>query len=620
MKSMKKEKEEKGYSLMQTLKRMLQIMKQENKMLPAMVAFATVIMAADRFTGILLPKVAIGTLEMGGEDVIGRLILYMGIYFLVAGLLTFLTSVLQQVLFGACMSIRMNYLARQSAKLQKMDYHYVEDAKFFETYDKAMNACNNDSDGVEGVYYRMTCFPTKVVALVVMLVLAGGLHPLIVFALLIHVAATMFVSAKTHDCEYQHKEELAHARRKVQYYEKTTSDFRFGKDIRVFNMRDRILKNYLQEIKAYTKVLALVENKRYALSFISLLTLLVADGSMYGFLIYKAYYGMPISDFTMYVTLITSLLALMIDIGEDVAFFRNEGQYVDDYFKLMDENLISEGDEDVETKDSLEIVFDHVTFRYPNTEKDIFKDFSFTIKRGESLAIVGVNGAGKSTLVKLICGLYEPNEGHIYINGCDIRKINKEKLYSLYSTVFQDFQILAFSLRNNVTCKDEEPDPIADKKIEEVLKKVGLGKKLSELPNGLDQMMLKVIDEKGTDFSGGERQKLAIARALYKDAPMVIMDEPTAALDALAEAAIYENFADLVKGKTAIYVSHRLASTRFCDKIALFDNTGVVEYGTHEELMEKKGEYYNMFLVQGKYYCENPAKDDEENQTGEEVA
>jgi ATP-binding cassette subfamily B protein/ATP-binding cassette subfamily C protein len=221
---------------------------------------------------------------------------------------------------------------------------------------------------------------------------------------------------------------------------------------------------------------------------------------------------------------------------------------------------------------------------------------------------VGVNGEGKSTLVKLICGLYEPNEGHIYINGTDIREIRKENLYSLYSTVFQDFTILAFTLRDNVSCGVKEND---DEKIGEVLRKVGLGKKLDSLERGLDQMMLKNIDENGTDFSGGERQKLAIARALYKDAPMVIMDEPTAALDALAEAEIYESFADLVKGKTAIYVSHRLASTRFCDKIALFDGSGVREYGTHEELMAKKGEYYNMFVVQGKYYRDNPNADAE---------
>ncbi len=600
---------ENGYSFLKTIKRMIVIVRAEAPKLIWLTVLATVVKGLYPFCSIFLPKIAIGVLEEGGDEVVKNLIYAMLMYFVAAGIITFLNSYVEEVLFANCMTVRMGFIAKQSAKLQQMDYKYIEDAKFFEKYDKAMNANNNDRDGVEGVYNRMTKFPAKIVALIGMLVLGVSLNPLIVLALILHVAVTMFVSAKTHDFEYARKEDLAKAGRRVGYYEKTSADFRFGKDIRIFDLRDRILKNYKQEIRAYSAVRALIENKKFALGFLSLVTLLISNVTMYGLLAYKAYNGMPISDFTMYIALITSLLALMIDIGNDVTFMRNEGQYVDDYFRMMDAPLLTEGDKDVDASDSVEIVFDHVTFRYPNTEKDVFKDFSFTIHRGERLAVVGVNGAGKSTLVKLICGLFEPTEGHIYINGIDIREIKKENLYSLYSTVFQDFNILAFSLRDNVTCGVKEND---DEKVREVLVKTGLGKKLDSLDRGLDQMMLKVIDENGTDFSGGERQKLAIARALYKDAPMVIMDEPTAALDALAEAEIYESFADLVKGKTAIYVSHRLASTRFCDKIALFDNTGIIEYGTHDELMEKKGEYYNMFVIQGKYYRENPNADAEE--------
>ena len=277
----------------------------------------------------------------------------------------------------------------------------------------------------------------------------------------------------------------------------------------------------------------------------------------------------------------------------------------------MDEKLVVEGDKtkaDVLSTEAsgtpnttLEIVFDHVSFRYPHTEKNIFTDLNFTIHAGESLAIVGINGAGKSTLVKLITGMFQPTEGHIYINGVDITQMKKTELYDLYSAVFQDVNVLAFSIRENVGCAS---DGVEDEKVRLALEKVGLGQKVDGFEHGLDQMLLKVIDENGTDFSGGERQKLSIARGLYKDAPMVIMDEPTAALDALAEAEIYENFSSLVEGKTALYISHRLASTRFCDKIALFDADGLTEYGTHDELMEKKGKYYDMFVVQGKYYQE----------------
>ena len=306
----------------------------------------------------------------------------------------------------------------------------------------------------------------------------------------------------------------------------------------------------------------------------------------------------------MYVTMVTTLMAAMITFGKDLAFVWNEGEYVDDFYRFLDAPLVEEGTRtkaDVLKKDTLEIVFDHVSFRYPHTEKNVFTDLNFTIHAGERLAIVGVNGAGKSTLVKLMTGLFAPTEGHIYMNGVDITEIKKEELYELCSAVFQEVNILAFSIRENVGCQICDVD---DARVQTALDKVGLWKKVEGFEAGLDQMMLKVIDENGTDFSGGERQKLSIARGLYKDAPMVIMDEPTAALDALAEAEIYENFSSLVEGKTAVYISHRLASTRFCDKIALFDADGLEEYGSHEELMEKKGKYYDMFVVQGKYYQE----------------
>ena len=369
------------------------------------------------------------------------------------------------------------------------------------------------------------------------------------------------------------------------------------------------MDNYQEEINAYVKLQRMIRNREYLLGLLGIVTLLLSNVLVYGTLVQRVLGGMPVSSFTMYVTMTTSLMALMLDFGKDLSFIWNEGEYVNDFYRLLDAPLVAEGEKTMADvmaggKKSLEIVFDHVTFRYPGTEKNVFTDLNFTIHAGERLAIVGVNGAGKSTLVKLMTGLFAPTEGHIYINGVDLTLMKKEELYQLYSAVFQDVNILAFPIRENVACKSENVD---DARVQTALEKVGLWKKVEGFEKGLDQMMLKVIDEEGTDFSGGERQKLSIARGLYKDAPMVIMDEPTAALDALAEAEIYENFSSLVEGKTAVYISHRLASTRFCDKIALFDADGLKEYGSHEELMERKGKYYEMFVIQGKYYQEATA-------------
>ena len=593
--------EEKKYKTLPMVKRLMANTAERDKKQFGRIAVFTIAAAIYPFLGVFLPKIAIGILEQNKKDAGKTLLFAMAVYFVVAGILGFTVSYLRQVISVHNMRIRIHYLGDTFRKLTTMDYKYTENAKFFEENERALNAANNNEEGIEGVSNRLFQLPAKIITIVGMFVLAGTLDPWILLVLILHVFVTMWVSRMSHNYSYSKKEEEAKASRKINYYYRTTHDFSFGKDIRIYNFRDRILKNYQEEIKALTVLRGKIAGREYLLGFAGIFTLLLTNVVMYGILIYQAYYGMPISSFTMYISTITTLMASMLELGTDVTFVINQGQYVGDFFRLMDESLIDEGGSVTKPNETLEIVFDHVSFHYPNTDTNVFTDLNFTIHKGERLAIVGVNGAGKSTLVKLMTGLFEPTEGHIYINGTDIGNYRKKELYSLYSAVFQDVNILAFTLRENVACKSENVD---DERVKTALEKVGLWKKVESFEKGLDQMMLKVIDENGTDFSGGERQKLSIARGLYKDAPMVIMDEPTAALDALAEAEIYENFSSLVEGKTAVYISHRLASTRFCDKIALFDHDGLKEYGTHDELMERHGSYYEMFTVQGKYYQE----------------
>lgn len=602
-------KQKKSYNVLAVLKRMLAHMAKQDKKQFGRIAIYTVLAAVYPFLAVFLPKLAIGIVETYGENAIKPLIIAMIIYFIVAAILAMALNYIKSYIETRMMRIRLLYLGDLSHKLQSMDYCHHEDAKFFEKYEKGMNAGNNNANGIEGLYYKIAQTPAKFLTMIGMVLMTGYLSPILLVSLVVHVLVLMWTSKLTHDYEYSKKEELSKARRRTGYYERTTQDFSYGKDIRIFNLRERIMTNYQQEINAYTTLFAKIRNREFLLGLAGIVTLLISNLLTYGILLQNILDGgMEVSTFTMYVTMITSLMALMIECGQDLTFIWNEGEYVDDFYKLLDAPLVCEGEKtkaDVfagkYADKSLEIVFDHVTFRYPGTEKNIFTDLNFTIHAGERLAIVGVNGAGKSTLVKLMTGLFAPTEGHIYINGVDIAELKKQELYDLYSVVFQDVNVLAFTLRENVSCKAENVD---DTCVQTALEKVGLWEKVQGFEKGLDQMMLKVIDEDGTDFSGGERQKLSIARGLYKDAPMVIMDEPTAALDALAEAEIYENFSTLVEGKTAVYISHRLASTRFCDKIALFDADGLAEYGNHEELMEQKGKYYDMFVIQGKYYQE----------------
>ncbi len=603
-------KQKEKYNVLSVIKRMLAHMWKQDRAQFARIACYTVVAAIYPFMAVILPKIAIGILEQGGVDAVKNLVTAMMIYLVTAGTLAVVMNYLKSYIQTRNMRIRILYLADQSKKLQCMDYCYHEDAKFFEKYEKGMNAGNNNANGIEGLYNKLSQLPAKFFTLLGMVILAGALSPLLLVSLVLHVIVIMWTSKRTHDYEYSKKEQVSKANRRINYYQKTSQDFSYGKDIRIFNLRKRIMDNYQEEINAYVKLQRMIRNREYLLGLLGIVTLLLSNVLVYGTLVQRVLGGMSVSSFTMYVTMTTSLMALMLDFGKDLSFIWNEGEYVNDFYRLLDAPLVAEGEKTMEdvmaggTHKSLEIVFDHVTFRYPGTEKNVFTDLNFTIHAGERLAIVGVNGAGKSTLVKLMTGLFAPTEGHIYINGVDLTLMKKEELYQLYSAVFQDVNILAFPIRENVACKSENVD---DARVQTALEKVGLWKKVEGFEKGLDQMMLKVIDEEGTDFSGGERQKLSIARGLYKDAPMVIMDEPTAALDALAEAEIYENFSSLVEGKTAVYISHRLASTRFCDKIALFDADGLKEYGSHEELMERKGKYYEMFVIQGKYYQEATA-------------
>ena len=621
-----KKESKKSYNVFAVIKRMLVHMWKQDRKQYGRIVIYTIVAAIYPFLGVFLPKIAIGILEQSGEYAIRNLMIAMAGYFVVAGVLVTLVKYLNTYISTRNMRIRLLYLGQLSDRLQTMDYCHHEDAGFFETYQKGMNAGNNNSNGIEGLYNKLSELGAKLLTLIGMVIMAGALSPVLLLSLVVHVAVILWTSKLTHDYEYSKKEEMSKAWRRIGYYQKTTQDFSYGKDIRIFNLRKRIMDNYQAEIDAHNKLYASIKNREFLLGLCGIVTLLISNLLTYGILVQNVLNGMSVSSFTMYTAMVVSLMALMLDFGKDMAFIWNEGEYVNDFYRLLDAPLVVEGDKtaaevldttEVESQHqkltqskTLEIIFDHVTFRYPGTEKNIFTDLNFTIHSGERLAIVGVNGVGKSTLVKLMTGLFIPTEGHIYINGVDITTLKKSELYSLYSAVFQEVNVLAFTIRENVACASENVD---DERVKEALDKVGLWKKVENFENGLDQMMLKVIDENGTDFSGGERQKLSIARGLYKDAAMVIM-----ALDALAEAEIYENFSSLVEGKTAVYISHRLASTRFCDKIALFDADGLAEYGNHDELMEQKGKYYEMFMIQGKYYQKETA--DAEAAAGKEIA
>lgn len=582
--------------------RLLENVSKNDRTIYLLCAIYTLVSLVVPFISIALPKVLIGYLTEQSPVIWGVVWITLG-FFAVGAVFNFLEQWFMHVGYPRLTNLRLSYIRDQIVKLLNMDYKYMESATFFEEWGMSFDSTSSNNNGVEGIYHKLYELPKLVILVIILSLFIGLRSPLILLAIVINIVATSLAAVAVNKYEYKNKELLSKHFRKVNYYGKTAQDFAYGKDVRLYDLKERILDNFNLEIKGYVDVFKIIKNREYALGFITLLTLLVSDAATYGILTYLTVKGMPISDFSMYLVATSTLSTNMTSLSDNITYIMREYMYVRDYFKFIDADLGTEGGERLaEPADKpIEIEFDHVTFKYPGTENYIYKDFSLKIPAGQKLALVGVNGAGKTTFVKLLTGLFEPDSGRILINGHDIREYKKSELFKMFAAVFQEVNILAFTIAENIACSLENIDY---DKVDKVLKQVGLYDKVQGLEKGVNTMMLKVIDENGTVFSGGESQKLAIARALYKGGNCVIMDEPTAALDALAEAEIYEEFDALTQGKTAIYISHRLASTKFCDKIALIDGTGLKEYGTHEELMELGGAYHEMFITQGKYYQE----------------
>ena len=332
----------------------------------------------------------------------------------------------------------------------------------------------------------------------------------------------------------------------------------------------------------------------------------VFTGLVYAFVCLKAWAGaFAVGSVAQYVGAITALSGsvgtLVSTWGEfraNAVFLRQTYKFLDTPSEMYQGSLTTEKRSDR----NYEIEFRDVSFRYPGAEDYALRHVSMKFRVGERLAVVGENGSGKTTFIKLLCRLYDPTEGTILLNGIDIRKYDYDEYIALFSVVFQDFQLLSFSLGQNVAAAVQ----YNPKRAKACLQKAGFGDRLAQLPDGLETKLYKDFDEKGVQISGGEAQKIALARALYKDAPFVVLDEPTAALDPIAEMEVYEKFNEIVGDRTAVYISHRLSSCRFCDSIAVFDHGSIIQRGTHESLLQNEdGKYFALWNAQAQYYVEH---------------
>ncbi len=378
----------------------------------------------------------------------------------------------------------------------------------------------------------------------------------------------------------------------------------WGSDVTIFNLRKIILK---QSRKALIRPphLAEVEKVRVKYSTFSMLQNAVLRTAVFVITAAKAFIGtFEIGSFLLYKGTVTQFVGSFIRITDDITKLRQNNKYLERWYQFLDlPDEMYHGTLAVEKRDDIdyEIEFRNVSFRYPGTDAWVLRNVSMRFHIGDKLAIVGENGSGKTTFIKLLCRLYDPTEGVILLNGIDIAKYRYQEYLALFSVVFQDYRLFDFSLAANITADfDYDRDRVQD-----CLEKAGFGERFRNLEQGVEAVIGRRYENQGIDLSGGEEQKVALARALYKDAPFVVLDEPTAALDPIAEAAVYESFHCIVRNKTTVVISHRLSSCKFCDDIIVFDRGELVQRGSHDVLVSGEGKYSELWNAQAQYYQNN---------------
>ncbi|EGT4143789.1 ABC transporter ATP-binding protein [Clostridium perfringens] len=589
-------------TLLSNLKYIMGYAWSQDKVLFAQCGVYTILASIAPFIGIFLPKFLID--ELLGQRRIEIILMTLIGFFLLSSVVNYSIAWLRCAYSPRVTKIRTDYITMISDKIMKMDFKNTEDPEVLNKIKSVMNAVMSNNTGVEGVYHTLLGLFGRLTAFVGYISIVLFLSPWILLFLIINVLISYALTMRVKKYEYSQKEKAADKDRRTFYVFDTMYDFAYGKDIRIYDLKNILIDKFKKFRGERIDISNDVQEKQLKVKIVDVILLVIRECVVYGYLIYNVLFtGMGIGDFTMYFSTINGFGDWMKGILDDLAYIKAQNMYLDDMREFLEiKSEDKEKTRDIPIDSSYEIEFKNVSFKYPKTDKYIYKNLSLKIKKGQRLAIVGINGAGKTTFVKLLCRLYEPTSGEILINGVNIKDFSKEEYYKILSVVFQDIKTFAFTVAENVSLENLEE--VDREKVLHCIEKAGVGDKINSLQKGIDTSLLKILDGEGVELSGGENQKLALARALYKNGKIVILDEPTSALDAVAEYNIYKGFDELIGDKTAIYISHRLASTKFCDVIAFFENGEIVEYGTHEELLKKNGKYSDMFNIQAQYYKE----------------
>ena len=508
-------------------------------------------------------------------------------------------------LFGR-VTVRIKLIEAIAEKMAQTSYENLLDTAFLQRKERASSACDDNQSPAESIWLTWTNILANLLGFAVYLALLSSLSPLLILAVIATTAAGYFVSRKVNQFGYLHREEEAAYTAEMRYVKRTVTSRAFAKDIRIFGLKPWLMEVWQKSFQLYESFLRRREKHYFLTNLADFLLSLLRNGIAYAYLLHLTLTeGLSASTFLLYFTAASGFTQWITGILEQFTQLSKaslEISVVREFLEWPEGFQLTGGDPIPDAVNgTYELQLEHVTYRYPGAAEDTIHDLSLTLHRGEKVALVGLNGAGKTTLVKLLCGFLDPTQGTVRLNGVDIRKLNRRAYYKLFSAVFQEFSLLEATVAENVA---QQVAGIDEEKVWQCLEKAGLSDAVRALPQGLKTHLGRSIYDDGTELSGGQTQRLMLSRALYRDGAVLVLDEPTAALDPITESEIYLKYSEMTQGKTSLFISHRLASTRFCDRIILLENGSIAEEGSHEALLQRGGSYAKLFSVQRRYYEE----------------
>lgn len=537
----------------------------------------------------------------------GELLGTIGLFTLALFLTMGLKEYFEKIVLFPRVDVRSNIVGMIGRKCNMTSFPNTLEAKFIKLREKAHQSTQSNDEATDLVWETLTELMQNVGGFLVYLTILSRLNEALLGVIVATCVAGFLLSRHSDNWEFRHRDEEESCYAKKSYIRRKAQSVELAKDIRIFGLQGWLNELMDRVQNVYLDFLLRSEKVRLLSDVAEALLTMARNGIAYAYLLHMALRdSLSVPEFILYFTAVSTFTTWVMGILQAAQKLHEESLDISQVREFLDypEPFRFEGGVAIPKADACELKLEHVSFRYPGAEEDTIHDLDLTVRPGEKLAIVGLNGAGKTTLVKLLCGLFDPTEGRVLLNGVNVRDFNRREYYGLFSAVFQEFSILDVTVAENIAQTNENIDA---QKLWDCIEKAGLTQTIQKLPKGLDTHVGREVYLDGVLFSGGQTQRLMLARALYKDGAILLLDEPTAALDPLAENDIYQKYKDMTAGKTSLFISHRLASTRFCDRIIFVADGRITEEGTHDQLLARGGAYARLFEIQSRYYQEGKA-------------